>query len=147
MLTESVAMRTREAGFKCKTFAISVRDSNLQSFTRQMKLEKATDITREMAESALKLFHRNYNFDEQSAIRSVGVRACDLSPAATPVQLDLFGNEEKRIKQEHLDQTIDGLRGRFGNNIVRRAITLGDTMSELDPKRDNIIHPVGFFHD
>lgn len=147
MLTESVAMRTREAGFKCKTFAISVRDKNLKSFTRQMKLEKPTDITREMAESALKLFHRNYNFDEQSAIRSVGVRACDLSPAATPVQLDLFGNEEKRIKQEHLDDTIDKLRSRFGNNIVRRAITLGDTMSSLDPKRDNIIHPVGFFHD
>ena len=133
------------AGFKCKTFAISVRDKNLQSFTRQLKLDKPTDITREMAEAAIKLFKANYNFSDQSAIRSLGVRACDLIGAATPVQLDLFGSEEQRIKQEHLDDTIDKLRSRFGNNIVRRAITLGDTMSELDPKRDNVIHPVGYF--
>lgn len=145
MLTESVAMRTREAGFKCKTFAISVRDKNLQSFTRQLKLDKPTDITREMAEAALKLFKANYNFSDQSAIRSLGVHACDLIGAATPVQLDLFGSEEQRIRQERLDSTIDKLRSRFGNNIVRRAITLGDTMSELDPKRDNVIHPVGYF--
>ena len=56
-----------------------------------------------------------------------------------------FGSEEQRIRQERLDSTIDKLRSRFGNNIVRRAITLGDTMSELDPKRDNVIHPVGYF--
>lgn len=145
MLTESVAMRTREAGFKCKTFAISVRDKNLMSFTRQQKLENPTNITKEMAEAALHLFKKNYNFSEQSAIRSLGVRAMNLTPEKIPIQLNLFTDEERRIKQENLDKTMDGLRHRFGNNSVRRAITLGDTMSELDPKRDNVIHPVGYF--
>lgn len=54
-----------------------------------------------------------------------------------------FGSDYK--KPDALDKTMDSLRHRFGNNSVRRAITLGDTMSELDPKRDNVIHPVGYF--
>lgn len=145
MLTESVAMRTREAGFKCKTFAISVRDKNLLSFTRQQKLENPTNITTEMAEAAISLFRKNYNFNERSAIRSLGVRAMNLTPEKVPLQLSIFTDEEKRIKQENLDKTIDSLRHRFGNNSVRRAITLGDTMSDLDPKKDNVIHPVGYF--
>jgi DNA polymerase-4 len=75
----------------------------------------------------------------------MGVRVTDLVPDTTPIQLDLFGNEELRVRQARLDNTIDDLRKRFGNQAVRRAITIGDQMSCLDPKKDHVIHPIGYF--
>ncbi|MGV8906240.1 MAG: DNA polymerase thumb domain-containing protein [Acetobacterium sp.] len=143
MLTESVAMRLREAGCFCQTVAIQVRTKELISFTRQIKLTKPSDLTNEIAEAAIKLFIKNYDFS--SPIRSMGVRAADLVPDTIPIQLDLFGFEENRVRLGRLDTTIDGLRKRYGNHSVRRAVTMGGSMSSLDPKKDNIIHPLGYF--
>ncbi len=143
MLTESVAMRLRETGCYCLTVAIHVRNKELHSFTRQLKLAKPSDLTREIAEAAIALFENNYDFS--SDIRSMGVRVTDLVPDSTPIQLDLFGNEELRVRQARLDETVDELRKRFGNLALRRAVTIGDQMSGLDPKKDHIIHPIGYF--
>lgn len=143
MLTESVAMRLRETGCYCLTVAIHVRNKELHSFTRQKKLDKPSDLTNEIAKAAIELFKSSYDFS--SDIRSMGVRVADLVPDTTPIQLDLFGNEELRVRQARLDSTIDDLRKRFGNQAVRRAITIGDQMSCLDPKKDHVIHPIGYF--
>ena len=143
MLTESVAMRLREACCFCQTVAIHIRTKELISFTRQAKLTKPSDLTNEIAEAAIKLFIKNYDFS--SPIRSMGVRASDLVPDSVPIQLDLFGFEEDRVRLGRLDTTIDGIRKRYGNHSVRRAVTMGDSMSSLDPKKDNIIHPLGYF--
>lgn len=53
VLAESVAARLRENNFKCKTVEISVRDNELYSFTRQMKIKQPTDLTGEIAETAV----------------------------------------------------------------------------------------------
>ncbi|WP_296560880.1 DNA polymerase IV [uncultured Acetobacterium sp.] len=143
MLTESVAMRLRETGCYCLTVAIHVRNKELHSFTRQVKLAKPSDLTREIAEAAIALFENNYDFS--SDIRSMGVRVTDLVPDSTPIQLDLFSNEIIRVRQARLDETVDQLRKRFGNLALRRAVTIGDQMSGLDPKKDHIIHPIGYF--
>ena len=62
ILTESVAARLRENGFKCRVVEISVRDNGLFSFTRQKKIDHATNVTREIAEEAYRLFKENYNW-------------------------------------------------------------------------------------
>ncbi|WP_414150296.1 DNA polymerase IV [Acetobacterium carbinolicum] len=143
MLTESVAMRLRETGCYCQTVAIHVRNKELYSFTRQIKLQKPSDLTNEIARAAIDLFVRNYDFS--SDIRSMGVRVTDLVPDSTPIQLDLFGNEELRVRQARLDDTIDGLRKRFGNLAIRRALTIDDQMGNLDAKKDHVIYPIGYF--
>ena len=45
ILAESVAARLRENGFRCRVVEISVRDNELFSFTRQKKIDHATNIT------------------------------------------------------------------------------------------------------
>ncbi|MEA4804992.1 hypothetical protein [Acetobacterium wieringae] len=97
----------------------------------------------EIARAAIDLFVRNYDFS--SDIRSMGVRVTDLVPDSTPIQLDIFGNEELRVRQARLDETVDGLKKRFGNLAVRRAITIDDPMGCLDAKKDHTIHPIGYF--
>ena len=118
-LAESVAARLRKHGFKCKTVEITVRDNRLYSFSRQIHLRQPTNITNEIVTAAFQLFKDNYKWEHP--IRSLGIRAADLVLDDIPVQLDLFGNQEKKEKLEKLDRTVDEIRRRFGYFSIQRA--------------------------
>lgn len=144
LLAESVAARIRENCFKGKVVEISVRDNELNSFTRQMKLRMATDITEEIAEAAMTLFLDNYRWHR--GIRSVGVRACNLVNAGCPDQLDLFISQERRERLHKANEAVDHLRGRFGFQCVQRGIMYEDrALASLDAKADNVVHPHSYF--
>lgn len=144
VMSESVAARLRDHGLRCTTVAISVRDNGLMSFTRQRKLKHATACSNEIAAAAIDLFRENYKWPKP--IRSLGVRGADLVSAASPLQMDIFGDAEKREQRERLERTVDLLRGRFGHQALLRAALLADEpLGTMDPKGDHIIHPVGLF--
>ena len=62
MLCESVAERMREDGFFAKTVQISLRDKDLNSFERQLKLQTPTCLAYELNAAALTLLHENYSW-------------------------------------------------------------------------------------
>lgn len=142
MLAESVAERLREAGFICRTVQITVRDNKLISFQRQTKLAEPVCVSGVIAETALELFKQNVQLP--FAIRSVGVRACDLLPDDYR-QLSVFSDSGKILKQEELEKVVDSIRSRFGHFAIQRGIMLTDKhISNENPKEDHIIHPVAF---
>lgn len=144
VLAESVAARLRENGFKCRVVEISVRDNELFSFTRQRKLDHATNVTREIAEEAFRLFQENYNW--QKPIRSVGVRGADLVNDNYWEQIDLFSSVEFREKQMKVDEAVDDIRRRFGFYSVQRGLMYFDKMlSAVDAKSEHTVHPHGYF--
>ena len=59
-LAESVAAKLRENGFRCRVVEISVRDNELFSFTRQKKIDHATNITGEIAAYAYQIFIKTF---------------------------------------------------------------------------------------
>ena len=62
-----------------------------------------------------------------------------------PVQLDLFGNQEKKEKLEKLDRTVDEIRRRFGYFSIQRAAMYQDkVLSHLDAGT-HTIHPHSLF--
>ena len=121
-LAESVAARLRKHGFKCKTIEITVRDNGLFSFSRQKQLHHPTNITDEIVTAAFQLFKDHYKWEYP--IRSLGIRAVDLVLDDIPVQLELFGNQEKQEKLEKMDRTVDEIRRRFGYFSIQRAVML-----------------------
>ncbi len=145
MLGESVGMRMREGGFRCGTVEIHIRDKELRSFTRQRKLARPTVLTEDLVRCGYALYKENYRISETAGIRSLGIRACALSPADDPFQLCLTDDPIRMERSETLEAEVDKLRRRFGNNSVRRAVTLGDSMSGLNIKADHVVHPVGYF--
>jgi len=149
LLAESVAHRMREHKVKARTVSVSPRTcDDLHSFTRQGKLAAPSNITAEIAACAFRLLEENHPIDNLHPLRSIAVRATDFVGTDAPVQLNLFLPEDDRRRRERLDTAVDELRRRFGNHIVRRATALGDTsIKEVDVKRDNIIHPIGFFNE
>ena len=143
-LAESVAARLRKHGFKCKTVEITVRDNGLYSFSRQIHLRQPTNITNEIVTAAFQLFKDNYKWEHP--IRSLGIRAADLVLDDIPVQLDLFGNQEKKEKLEKLDRTVDEIRRRFGYFSIQRAAMYQDkVLSHLDAGT-HTVHPHSYFH-
>ena len=143
LLAESVATRLRENNFKARCISVSARTTELISSSCQTTLSQSTCLAKEIAETALRLFQQRYRFG--FPFRSMGINCSQLSPLDAPVQVDMFGEDERRVKQEQLERSIDGLRSRFGHQVIRRGIVLSDlSYSEINPKEEHIIHPVGF---
>ena len=130
LLAESVAQRLREARFRARTVSIGVRDAaDLSSYGRQVTLPRATNVTGHIARAAWNLH----------------VRASGLVPVDAPEQLELPFDARRRVLED-LDEAVDELRRRFGNTCIQRGTELLDeSLLELDVKRDNVVHPVGYF--
>lgn len=144
ILAESVAARLRDNGFKCRVVEISVRDNELYSFTRQHKIDHATNITGEIATEAYRIFKENYNW--RKPIRSVGVRGADLVNDNYWEQMDLFSSVEQREKQMKMDDAVDTIRRRFGFYSVQRGLMYRDKiLSSVNAKEDHTTHPIGYF--
>lgn len=144
MLAESVASRLRKSGFRCRVVEISIRDNELFSFTRQRKIDNATNITGEIAKEAYRLFKESYHW--QKPIRSVGVRGADLVTDNYWEQIDLFSNPEFREKQMKVDIAVDDIRRRFGYFSIQRGLMYRDRiLSATDCESDHTVHPHGYF--
>ena len=144
MLCESVAERMRESGFLCRGVQVHIRDNELASFERQLKLESPTCLASTLHEAAMRLLRENW--DWHKPLRSIGVRATDLLPASTPVQCSIFEDSERQEKRERLERSVDDLRRRFGHYCVGRAVCVSDpTLRNISPKDEHVIHPVGYF--
>ena len=142
VLCESVSARMREYDFVCRTVQIGIRDNELSSYERQGAMTYPNRTVKDLFDQSFSLFHLHR---PKKPVRSLSVRACQLSVLGNE-QLSLFPEEFKLQKLEGLDKAVDTLRERYGYFSVQRGIMLMDReLSNLDPKRDHVIHPVGFF--
>lgn len=137
LLAESVGARLREQGFRCKRVSISVRQTDLRTFSCQRMLHKDTNLTDDIANAALSLFYEH--FSDKLPLRSVGLSCSALTGEDVPVQLDLLGDNERDVKREQLDRALDGLRKRYGHQVVQRGVVLADKdFSRINPKEENM---------
>lgn len=144
LLAESVAVRMRELASRCTVVEVYVRDAELNSFTRQRKLQTPTCSSAEIAEIAYDLFRHNYYWNKP--IRSIGVRGAGLVEATDELQLSCFADDARRDKWEKIDRGMDRLRQRYGYTAIQRAIVQTDPLlAGINPKDDHTIHPVGYF--
>lgn len=156
ILAECVAMRLREHGFRSRNISIAVRNvtrytdvtgkthTGLEWHSCQRMLPSATNLASDIIREGMKLFHERY--DLLYPFRGLGVSCGTLVPDTVPLQMDLFGDMEKKTRLEQLERSVDRLRLRYGNNIVQKGIVLIDRKAAtLDPKADHTIHPVAMY--
>lgn len=142
-LSESVARRLRENGFRCKTVQISVRDNLLNWFGCQMHLSQPACTVMSLVDASMMLFQTKYNFTRP--LRALGVRACDLVSMDSGQQISFFTDVQMQKKWEKIESCVDQLRERFGRDAVKRASILhADITGESDPLTHNV-HPIGYF--
>ena len=119
-LCETVAMRMRQDGKCGRCVSIHLRTNEFQHFSHQTALHGATNITSELFEVACRIFDEAW--DGITPLRQLGVQITRLSSEPYQ-QYDLFSGMapiqyEKKLR---LDETVDSLRDRFGEDIIRRA--------------------------
>ena len=119
-LCETVAMRMRkdEQCGRCGT--VHLRTNAFQHFSHQRSLHGATNITTEIFEAACAVFDEAW--DGVTPLRQLGVQMTRLSKEPYQ-QYDLFsGMSPKQYERKlRLDETVDALRDKFGEDIIRRA--------------------------
>lgn len=141
MLAEAVSARMREEGFRTKCVSISARRTDLTGDGCQLKVP-ATSITSQIAETATRLFTER--FVRLLPLRSVGLSCGALVAVSTPEQISFF-DDTQRERLERLDTALDGLRDRFGHQVVQRGIVMYDKkFAALNPREDHLIHPAGY---
>ena len=121
LLCDSVAERMRKKHFRCRTVTLWLRDTQLQSFTRQMKLERPTDLSADLSRAALALLRESWAADRP--LRSLGVQGGDLMDIRNGAQLSILP-DPLASRQAVLEKTADQLHARFGAEALYRGVLL-----------------------
>ncbi len=119
-LMETAAMRMRREGKYGSCVAVHLRTNEFQHFSHQSKLDCATNITRELYREAARVFDEVW--DRKTPLRQIGVQITGLHDRPYQ-QYDLFSGltPQQYERKMRLDETVDALRDRFGEDILRRA--------------------------
>ncbi len=146
VLSESVAARLRADRLCCSTVQIELRDKRLAVISRQQKVYYPTNLSDEILSAAFALFRQSRPDDLRAMpLRSVAVRASQLSSENDGAQMSLDFDMDRHARLEALERTVDALRGRYGDRVIRRAhLYVDPLLSGFSPKSENLIHPEPF---
>ena len=115
-----VAARMRREGKKCNCVAVSFRTLEFKNKSHQRKLENPTDVTDEIYQNVKRLFQESWSVQP---LRLIGVALTGLTEDSF-VQMSLFEDPKKREQQKKLDEAMDNIRKKFGNDKISRASTM-----------------------
>jgi len=126
-MTEKIAFELRQQNKMAGCITVKVRYSDFDTVTRQASIPYcASDHV--LLQKAKELFTQLY--DRRQLVRLLGIRFSSLIPGN--YQINLFDDTECMIK---LYQSIDHIKRRFGNQLLRRAIGFTDPRkSESHPE-------------
>ena len=119
-LCETVAMRMRKDGKCGSCVSVHLRTHEFHHFSHQAKLHGATNITGTIFEAACRVFDEAW--DGVTPLRQLGVQMTGLTQEPYE-QYDLFSgmSPQQFERKMKLDETVDALRDKFGEDVIRRA--------------------------
>ena len=118
-LCETLGMRLRQDGMCGGCVAVHFRTGDFRHASHQSRLCGTTNLTTELFEAACRIFDEAW---DGTPLRQLGVQVTQLAKERYQ-QYDLFSGMtpvqyERKLR---LDETVDALRDRFGENVIRRA--------------------------
>ena len=117
-LSEKVGSRLRKAELAGSVVQIKIRYSDFSTFTRQTSMKECTNLDQEIFNEVQNLFLKHWIAGRPVRLLGVGVSTLEKPHR----QLSLW--EDPGYKEEELTKAVDGLRERFGKDIIKRADTL-----------------------
>ena len=125
-LCETVAARLRMDQMKGSVVTVQLVDSSFRRWSHQENLGHLTDSTNEIYASACRLLKEMW---KNRPVRLIGVQ---VSKAAKEEyhQMTLFGEAETE-KQRKLDAAIDAIRGKYGEDAIKRTSFLNSQYSHM----------------
>ena len=129
-LCETVASRMRQDDKCGSCIAVHLRTNEFRHFTHQSVLHGATNMTTAIFEAACRVFDEAW--DAVTPLRQLGVQMTRITNESYQ-QYDLFSgvSPEQYEKKLRLDETVDALRDKFGEDIIRRAKFAQDAQGHM----------------
>lgn len=115
-LSETVAARLRADDVKCNCITVELTDCDFNHQSHQTTLLSSTNTTNIIYQTSCKLLKE---FWDGRPLRLLGIRSTKLN-TEDYTQINLF-DMASNDKLEKLDKALDNIRGRFGNDAIKRA--------------------------
>ena len=109
--------RLRDDNIKAKTFTIKFRYGDFRSITRSKTISEADNSTAVLWRQCQNIFEQWY-LKERGPLRLIGFEASHFA-GEEGSQLLLFG-DDKNNKQKRLDEAVDKIRKRYGDDSLKR---------------------------
>ena len=120
LLSEKVAEELRRQNLTANGVGLHLRTNELKVNELQMPLLRPCALGMDLAKSGIELFCKGYQFIRP--LRSLGIRAINLTPTdSTAEQLFLFDDTRKHLRLKKIEQQMDELRCRFGDDAICRG--------------------------
>lgn len=116
-ISENLSIALRKQNRYACVVAVILKDRYFKSYSHQLKLKNATNLTSEIFETSKKLLDEMWNLEP---IRLVGMRLDNLVKEVN-YQLSLFESPDDRSKITKLDKTVDELKSKYGSNVISSA--------------------------
>ncbi len=115
-LCETVGMRLRRDAMKGSCVAVQLRTDQFLDYGHQLCLDYATDITQELYQASCLAFRQAWR---GQPLRQLGIQVSRVSHEAYR-QVSLFTGQ-RYAKLEKMDQAVDTIRSRYGEDAILRA--------------------------
>ena len=112
---------------QAEVIAVGIKNYDLSYASHQMTLQNATNITIEIHQCACQLFDQLW---DGTPIRHLGIHTSRIKDQVNMRQLNLFDTNDYE-KLEKMDETIDQIRKRYGNDSVIRAAFFGGCIDHM----------------
>ena len=116
-LSEKISQRLRKENKYTNTIAIIIKTIDFKRRTHQKKLVNNTNSSKEIYEESMKILKEMW---KNESIRLIGIRLDNLTEEHSR-QISLFHEQIDDIKDNKLDKTIDNLKKRYGNKVIKNA--------------------------
>jgi DNA polymerase-4 len=140
-LSEEVAARLRAAGRRATTISVAIKDTLLQTLSRQMPLDEPTNLARELADAAMRLTRKAWNIGRP--VRALTVTAMNLIATDEGGEQIGFFDAEKDLRREkttRIEDAMDKIRERYGRASISSGATISSDFGISPVKKSS---PVG----
>jgi DNA polymerase-4 len=129
-LAQDIGHRLRGYGVLAGGVQLMVRDKALNFHQYQASFSLAHRSPYLLARAAKKLLQERYNWKQP--LRAISIRAIKLIPQDRVQAPDLFADVEALIHRDHVDNTVETVRERFGKEALKAAVLLEDLHMPVD---------------
>jgi DNA polymerase IV len=116
---EEVASGLRKEGVKARTIVLKLKLADFKLLTRRTTFAAPTQSSQAIYHHAVALLEGHRIIQK---IRLIGLGATGFVRADAPTQQELFGREKKpREGWEKVDRTLETIKNRFGQDVIKRG--------------------------